>query len=178
MLLNCGVGEDSWESLGLQVVKRVNPKGNQSWIFTGWTDAGKDWRQVEDRGWDGWIASPTRWTCIWASSRSWWWTGIPGLLQSMGSQRIRYDLVTELRGDRPKTVINAIPETKRANRKWEKQGGMWFRHKELRKSLWGGNNYTEMWKLRGYKKHKNTQRLQDRNSFLGVERSKGQAKDE
>ena len=38
-----------------------------------------------DRGWDGWMASPTQWTWVWASSRSWWWTGRPGVLQSMGS---------------------------------------------------------------------------------------------
>ena len=72
MLLSCGVGEDFWESLGLQEIKPVNPKGNQSWIFIGMTDAeaeapiiwppnekgwfirkdpdaGKDWRQ-EDKG--------------------------------------------------------------------------------------------------------------------------------
>ena len=70
MLLNCGVGEDSWESLGLQEIQSVHPKGNQSWVFTGKTDveaetpilwppdaknwligkdpdAGKDWRQEE-----------------------------------------------------------------------------------------------------------------------------------
>ena len=41
-----------------------------------------------NRGWDGWMASPTRWTWVWASSKSWWWIGKPGMLQSMGSQRI------------------------------------------------------------------------------------------
>ena len=40
----------------------------------------------DDRGWDGWMASLTRWTWVWASSGSWWWTGMPGVLQSMGSQ--------------------------------------------------------------------------------------------
>ena len=85
MLLNCGVGEDSWESLGLQEIKPVNPKGNRSWIFTGRTDAeaetpilwpsdvkswligkdpdaGKDWRweekgMTEDEmvGWHHWL---------------------------------------------------------------------------------------------------------------------------
>ena len=40
----------------------------------------------DDRGWDGWMASPTGWTWIWVSSRSWWWTGKPGMLQSMQSQ--------------------------------------------------------------------------------------------
>ena len=40
----------------------------------------------DDRGWDGWMASPTRWTWVWVNSGSWWWTGRPGVLQFMGSQ--------------------------------------------------------------------------------------------
>ena len=117
MLLNCGVGEDSWESLGLQGDQTSHPKGNQSWIFTGRTDAEAEtpyfgqlmWRtdsfaktlmlgKVEDRnrGWDGWMVSLTQWTWVWVSSRSWWWTGKPGVLQSMGSQRVRHDWATEL----------------------------------------------------------------------------------
>ena len=51
----------------------------------------------DDRGWDGWMASPVRWTWVWASSRSWWWTGKPSVLQSMGSRRVRHDWVTELK---------------------------------------------------------------------------------
>ena len=47
-------------------------------------------------GLDGWMTSPTWWTWVWASSGSWWWTGKPGMLQSMGSQRAGYDSVTEL----------------------------------------------------------------------------------
>ena len=50
----------------------------------------------DNRGWDSWMASPTRWTRVWASPRSCWWTGKPGLLQFMGSQRVRHDWVTEL----------------------------------------------------------------------------------
>ena len=50
----------------------------------------------DDRGWDGWMASPTQWTWVWVSSGSWWWTGRPGGLQSMGLQRIRHDWATEL----------------------------------------------------------------------------------
>ena len=42
--------------------------------------------EEDDRGWDGWMASPTQWTWIWVNSWSWWWTGKPGVLQSMGSQ--------------------------------------------------------------------------------------------
>ena len=46
----------------------------------------------DNRGWDGWMASPTQWTWVWASSGSWWWTGKPGVLQSMGPQRVGHDL--------------------------------------------------------------------------------------
>ena len=49
----------------------------------------------DDRGWDGWMASPTQWTWICASSKSWWWMGKPGVLQSMGWQRVGHDWVTE-----------------------------------------------------------------------------------
>ena len=50
----------------------------------------------DDRGWDGWMASPTQWTWVWKSSGSWWWTGKPGVLQSMGSQRVGHNWETEL----------------------------------------------------------------------------------
>ena len=53
-------------------------------------------REGDDRGWDGWMASPTWWTWIWASSGSWWWTGKPDELQSMGSPRVRHDWATKL----------------------------------------------------------------------------------
>ena len=53
-------------------------------------------RRRDDRGWDGWMASLTRWTWVWVSSGSWLWTGKPGVLQSMGSQRVRLDWATEL----------------------------------------------------------------------------------
>ena len=49
----------------------------------------------DNREWEGWMASPTQWTWIWVNSRSWWWTGRPGVLQFMGSQRVRHDWVTE-----------------------------------------------------------------------------------
>ena len=45
----------------------------------------------DNRGWDGWMVSLSQWTWVWASSGRWWWTGKPGMLQSMGSQRIRHD---------------------------------------------------------------------------------------
>ena len=46
--------------------------------------------------WDGWMASPTQWTWVWVNSGSWWWTGRPGMLQSVGSQRVGHDWATEL----------------------------------------------------------------------------------
>ena len=50
----------------------------------------------DDRGWDGWMVSLSRWTWVWVDSRSWWWAGRPGVLQFMGSQRVGHDWVTEL----------------------------------------------------------------------------------
>ena len=107
--------------LDCKEIQPVHPKGNQSWILIGRTDveaetpilwppdakswliwkdpdAGKDWGQ-EDKGmtgWDGWMASLTRWMWVWVNSGSSWWTGRPGVLQSMGSQRVRHSWATEL----------------------------------------------------------------------------------
>ena len=50
----------------------------------------------DDRGWDGWMAILTQWTWVWVSLGSWWWSGRPGVLQSMGSQRAGHDWVIEL----------------------------------------------------------------------------------
>ena len=67
-----------------------------SWLM------GKDWEGLgaggegDDRGWDGWMASLTWWTWVWVNSGSWWWTGRPGVLQFMGSQRVGHDWATEL----------------------------------------------------------------------------------
>ena len=95
MLLNCGVGEDSWESTGLQGDQTNQSKGNQPWIFFGRTDAKTEalapwceelihwkrpwcWERLrageegDGRGWDGWITSLTQWTWIWANSRRQW----------------------------------------------------------------------------------------------------------
>ena len=107
--------------LNCKEIKPINPKGNQSWIFIGRTDAEAEipntlatwceelthlkrpwcWERLkaggegDDRGWDGWMASLTEWSWIWASFESWWWTGRPGVLQSMGSQRVGHNLATE-----------------------------------------------------------------------------------
>ena len=66
------------------------PRVVKDWLIGKDPDAGKDWKQEEERdnrGWDGWMASPTQWTWVWASSGHWWWTGKPSMLQSMGSKR-------------------------------------------------------------------------------------------
>ena len=52
-------------------------------------------RRRDDRGWDGWMASLTRWTWVWVSSWSFWWTGKPGMLQPMGSQKVGHNWATE-----------------------------------------------------------------------------------
>ena len=69
----------------------------------------------DNRGWDGWMASPTRWTWVWVNSRSWLWTGRPGMLWFMGSQRVRHEWVTELTDwltDSRKTEIDKGQVTK------------------------------------------------------------------
>ena len=75
------------------------PPDAKNWLIGKDPDAGKDWRQEEKgtTGIDGWMASPTQWTWVWVSSGSWWWTGKPDVLQSMGSQRVGHDQVTELK---------------------------------------------------------------------------------
>ena len=102
-------------------IQPVHPKGNQSWIFIGRTDAETEtpiiwpawwelthlkglwcWERLkageegDDRGWDSWMASPTQWTWVWVGSGSWWWTGKPSVLQFMGWQRVGHNWATEL----------------------------------------------------------------------------------
>ena len=92
--------------LDIKKTKSVNPKGNQPWIFIGRADSlektlmlGKIWRQEEKGvqwdGWDGSVVSLNPWTWIWANSRKEWRTRQAGVLQFMGSQRVRHDWVTE-----------------------------------------------------------------------------------
>ena len=103
-------------------IQPVHPKRVQSWVFTGKTDVEAEtpilwapdakseltqskrpwcWERLragegDDRGWNGWMASPTQWTWVWVSSGSWWWTEKPGVLQPMGSQTVGHDWVSEL----------------------------------------------------------------------------------
>ena len=122
MLLNCGVGEDSRESLELQGYP-TSPSWKKFVLNIYWKAWCWKWNsnilatrceelthckrpccwerlkaggEGDDRGWDGWMASLTQWTWVSVNSGSWWWTGRPGMLQSMVSQRVRHDWATEL----------------------------------------------------------------------------------
>ena len=111
VLLNCGVGEDSWDFLDCKEIKPDNPKGNQPWIFIGRTaaeaeasilwppdgksrligkdpDPGKDWRQEEKGTAEEEMASLTQWTWVWVSCGSWWWTGKPVCCSPSGCKEL------------------------------------------------------------------------------------------
>ena len=121
MLLNCGVGEDSWESLGQQG-DPTSPSEGKSVLNIHWKDWCWSWNshtlatwceelthlkrhwcweilkegeEGDDRGWDGWMASRTQCTWIWANSGRWWRTGKPSMWQSMGLQGVRHDRATQ-----------------------------------------------------------------------------------
>ena len=113
--------ENTLESpLDYKAIQPVHPKRDQSWVH--WKDWYWSWNsntlatsceelthlkrpwcwerlraggKGDDRGWDVWMASLTQWTWVWASSGSWWRTGRPSVVQSMGSQRVRHDWATE-----------------------------------------------------------------------------------
>ena len=68
----------------------------------------------DDRGWDGWLASRTWWTWVWVNSGSWWWTGRPGVLQFMGSQRVGHDWVTELNWTDVHFYVELTPRSRNA----------------------------------------------------------------
>ena len=111
--------EKSQVPLDSKEIQAVNLKGNQSWIFIGRTDCeaeililwppnvnnwltGKKpwcWTRLraegegDDRGWDDWMVSPTQRTWVWGNSGRWWRTGMPGVLQSMGSQAVGHNCV-------------------------------------------------------------------------------------
>ena len=116
------VGEDSCKSLGLQG-DPTSPSWRRSVLGVHWKDWRWGWNSNilatrceelthlkrpwcweglgaggggDNRGWDGWMASPTQWTWVWVNSWSWWHTGRPGMLRFMGSQRVRHDWAAEL----------------------------------------------------------------------------------
>ena len=122
MLLNCDVREDSWDSLGLQgdptspfwgisALGFLWREWCWSWNSSTLTTSCEElthWKRLgfweglgaggegDNRGWDSWMASLTRWMWVWVNSGSWWWTGRPGVLQLMGSQKVGHDWATEL----------------------------------------------------------------------------------
>ena len=122
MLLNCGVGEDSrrvpWTASrsNQSILKEISPGcslegmmlklklqyfGHLMWRVDSlerpwcWEGLGAG-GEGDNRGRDGWMASPTRWTWLWVNSGSWWWTGRPGMLRFMGSQRVGHNWATKL----------------------------------------------------------------------------------
>ena len=96
-------GDQPWDFFGRNYAKAGTPvfwppraeltHCKRLWCWEGLGAGGEG----DDRGWDGWMASLTRWTWVWVNSRSWWWTGRPGMLQFMGSQRVGHDWATELK---------------------------------------------------------------------------------
>ena len=119
MLSNCGARENSWEFLGLQDKTSQHKRKStlnilwKDWCWssytlaTGWEEP-THWKRPwcwerlragvegDGRGWDGWMASPTQWIWVWACSGRWWWTGKPGMLQSMESLIVGHDWTSEL----------------------------------------------------------------------------------
>ena len=121
MLLNCGVGEDSWvlwtaRRSNQSILKEISPEISSEGMMPNLKLQyfGHLMRRVDSlektlmlggiggrrrRGrqkWDGWMASLTQWTWVWVNSRSWWGTGRPGVLWFMGSQRVGHDWAAEL----------------------------------------------------------------------------------
>ena len=92
-----------WKDDAEAEIPNLWPHDSKNWLFGKDPDAGKDWRWEEKRMTEDEINSVhlTRWTQVWASSGSWWWIGKPGMLQSMGSQRVGHDWVTELNWTNP-----------------------------------------------------------------------------
>ena len=105
----------AWRS-SQSILKEINPEyslerlmlklklqyfGHLIWKLTPWErpwcwERLKGGGEGDNRGWDGWMVSLTQWIWVWTSSGSWWWTGKPGVLQSMGMQSARHDWATML----------------------------------------------------------------------------------
>ena len=121
--------------LDCKEIQLVHPKGDQSWVFIGRADVEAEtpilghlmWRvdlfekilmlgKIEDRRRKGrqrmrWLdVSPTRWTWVWVDSGSWWWTGRPGVLRFMGSQRVGHDWTNELNWTEPQERADWVTE--------------------------------------------------------------------
>ena len=109
-----------------------------------------EWLKVggkgDDRGWDGWMASPTQWTWVWVSFGSWWWTGKPGVLLSMGSQRVGHDWATDLQYaclENPMdkgTWWATFQASQSVNHHWATNTFTFFFHIWISRVEFGGNN--------------------------------------
>ena len=95
----------------------------------------------DDRGWDGWMASQTLWAWVWASSGSWYWTEKPGMVQSMGSQRVGHNWATELNSFclPPKAPFLKLKTSGR-------KAGAW---RDPRLRIWLSCNPTSIWDSNG-----------------------------
>ena len=96
--------------LNQSVLKEINPEYSFCWSrnSTTWCKELTYWKRPwswerlkaggegDNRGWDGWMAPLIQWKWVWINSGSWWWTGRPGELQSMGSQRVGHNWATKL----------------------------------------------------------------------------------
>ena len=89
--------EYSLEGLMLKLKLQYWCKELTHWKRPWWWERLRAGGEGDDRGWDDWMASPTQWTWVLVDSGSWWWTGRPGVLRFMGSQRVRHDWATELK---------------------------------------------------------------------------------
>ena len=82
----------NWNSSTLATSCEELTHWKRLWCWEGLRAGGEG----DDRGWDGWMASLTQWTWVWVNSGSWWWTGRPGVLWFMGSQRVEQNWATEV----------------------------------------------------------------------------------
>ena len=128
----------SWNSNTLATSCEELTHWKRPWSWEGLEAGGEG----DNRGWDGWMASPTWWTWVWVDSESWWWTGRPGVLQSMGSQWIRHNWVTELNwtelkrnesGSFVDTWMNQSVIQSEVNQKWENNYHILVHNVESRK---------------------------------------------
>ena len=122
--ISCSKGNKSkskWNSTTLATSCDELTHWKRLWCWEGLGAGGKG----DDRGWDSWMASLTRWTWVCVNSGSWWWTGRPGVLQFMGSQRVRYDWATELNWTEDLVKLKIFCKTKETINKTKGQSIEW-----------------------------------------------------
>ena len=98
----------SWNSSTLAISCEELTHWKRPWCWEGLGAGGEG----DNRGWDGWMASPTRWAWVWVNSGSWQWTGRPGVLRFMGSQRVGHDWANELNKYKQSTIKGVKENTK------------------------------------------------------------------